>query len=248
MGDADGANRSPAPGGEGPDDPVSLADSPSWRKLQREVISGIRHEVLGRLSALRSLIQIGRLGRYSTDDLISMLEEETDRLERPAEWLRALPEGHDGAPEPVGLRDLLSDVAGLARAVAESEDLEVRLPEGEDWPPVRASYGELARCLLSVLVGVGGRSVAVRVRGEKGDDGRFRLTVEALGGASGDEMRGEGSEGFPLGWSEEDGALEARPELRAALAGLGGDLCVEGSSSSSTTCTLLLPTSSSGAG
>lgn len=242
MGDADGANGGPAPGGEGTEEPVSLADSSSWRRLQTEVLSGVRHEVLGRLSALRSLIQIGRLGRYSTDDLITMLEEETDRLERPAEWLRTLPDDHDGAPEPVGVRDLLTDLAGLATAVAESEELEVRLVGDEEWPPVRASYGELARCLLSVLVGVGGRSAAVRVSAAREDDGRLRLTVEALGGATGG---GERSARFPLGSDGEGGELRARPELRAALARLGGDIVVESPGGSPPRCELLLPTSSS---
>lgn len=246
MGDADGANGDPAPGGEGEgtEEPASLADSPSWRRLQTEVLSGVRHEVLGRLSALRSLIQIGRLGRYSTDDLITMLEEETDRLERPAEWLRTLPDDQDGAPEPVGVRDLLDDLAGLATAVAESEELEVRLVGDEDWPPVRASYGELARCLLSVLVGIGGRSAAVRVSAERNGEGRLGLAVEAVGGA-GATGGGDASEGFPLGRGDEDGELRARPELRAALERLGGDIAVESPAGSPPRCELLLPTSSS---
>lgn len=241
MGDADGANGDSA-AGEAADEQASLADSPSWRRLQTEVLSGVRHEVLGRLSALRSLIQIGRLGRYSTDDLITMLEEETDRLERPAEWLRTLPDDHDGAPEPVGVRDLLDDLAGLATAVAESEELDVRLVGDEEWPPVRASYGELARCLLSVLVGIGGRSAAVRVSAERNGEGRLGLAVEAVGGATGG---GEASAGFPLGTDGEDGELRARPELRAALERLGGDIAVESPAGSPPRCELLLPTSSS---
>lgn len=241
MGDAQETNGGPVPGGVDTGEPPSLADSPSWRRLQTEVLSGVRHEVLGRLSALRSLIQIGRLGRYSTDDLISMLEEETDRLERPAEWLRTLPDDHDGGPEPVGVRDLLADLAGLATAVAESEELEVRLVGDEEWPPVHASYGELARCLLSVLVGIGRRSAAVRVSAERNGDGRLRLIVEALGGATGGV---EPSARFPLGTGADDGALRARPELRSALARLGGDIAVESSAGSPPRCEVLLPTSS----
>lgn len=223
-------------------DGATLAGSPSWRRLQAELLSGVRHEVLGRVSALRSLIQIGRLGRYSTDDLISMLEEETDRLERPADWLRALPEDDGGPAEPVGVRDLLGEVASLAAAVAETGELEVRLPDGGDWPPVRADHGELARSLLSVLVGVGGLSSAVRVRGER-EEGGLRLTVEAM--APTGEAAGRGR-GFPL--APGDGGLEVAPELRSAVAALGGEISVDSEPGTGPRATLRLPASTAGEG
>lgn len=228
-----------APDGEGDGAAARLTTSPGWRRLRSEVLSGVRHEVLGRVSALRSLIRIGRLGQYSTDDLVSMLQEETDRLERPAEWLKALPEGRRQPPEPVSVPDLVEKLKSVAQAIEWMEGVEVRVREDGSWPPVRAEHPELARCMLSLLVMVGAGAPAVRVTGTRANDA-LRVTVEPVGGWR-RERAGE-VEGFSLvGAPDTEGEFRIPGAVRSSVSSLGGSLAVEETPGSAPKCVLRLP-------
>lgn len=168
---------------------------PSWLRIHDGLVSGLRHEVSGRASALKSLSSVA--GRTSD---VTWLEEElateSARLLGLVGLLQALPTAGGRDDRALSLADLLEPLGRLLALIHEYHDVGVQLSVDPGVPAVQAGAGPLGAVLLTLMAAAADADGAGRVlvRAE-GRDGTVRVHVGAdEPGASPDPMPAESLE------------------------------------------------------
>lgn len=144
----------------------------AWRALLRSLVSGIAHDLNGRLTALGGVAHMARTAGLD-GKLMRILDEEVQRLASSTLLLRALPLSPRGDPEPVRLGDVLPEIGQLYAHRSGPRRPAVRV-EGDASVIARADSGALAEATLLLLAaaeatspnGVSALVIQVAARGE----------------------------------------------------------------------------------
>lgn len=150
-----------------------------WFTTADRILSGISHDVNGRVAAFRALVQLVQLGE-SAEEALGLLAGEVDRLEGVSRLLTALQDRATAGPEVMDPRELLEEVVRLHGKHRGLENVATELVVEPESPAVRASRKPLQRALLTALGRIawsvaerGGRSVRVSCAREA--DGGVRI-------------------------------------------------------------------------
>lgn len=143
-----------------------------WRALLRSLVSGIAHDLNGRLTALGGVAHMARTAGLD-GKLMRILDEEVQRLASSTLLLRALPLSPHGEPGPIRLGDVLPEIGQLYAHRSGSRRPAVRV-EGDVSVVARADSGALAETTLLLLAaaeatspnGVSALVIQIATRGE----------------------------------------------------------------------------------
>lgn len=192
------------------------------RELSASLVSGIAHDLNGRLGALLGVAHLARTSGPLDEQLLEVLDDQIRRLRESVILLRSVPLADSrGAPREMPLAEAIAQVVRLYRCRSGHRlaTLHVSAEGGETM--VRPWGATLTEGLLLLL--------AAAERGHDADNCHVRVTYGANG--NGAHVRVErcgdpptGGEGLPGGITEKD-ILDAAAE-RIELA--GGHLRTEG--------------------
>lgn len=124
-------------------------DDDAWRVVLRALVSGISHDLSGRVTALAGAVHVARMGGLDAE-VVGILEGEVDRLAASSALLRALPVGPGWDPETFVLGDLLREVGRLYACRAGARPPDVRIEDAAS-TLVHAAPGVLSQALLLLL-------------------------------------------------------------------------------------------------
>lgn len=152
-----------------------------WRLVLGSLVSGIAHDLNGRLTALGGVAHMARTAGLDVK-LMSILDEEVQRLASSTLQLRALPLAPHGDPVPVRLGDLVQELAGLYTHRSGPRRPVVKV-EGDLAISATTEPGALAEATLLLLaaseatspVGVSALLIQIGAR-----DGRAVLRIEGV--------------------------------------------------------------------
>lgn len=165
------------PSSSGPSDrsPGELLARAGWLAVESALIRGLAHDLNGRATALRGLVELLRLDDDGADPpVLDLLREESTRLGEAVELLRLLAgDREDQPPEPLALEPLLESVLGLHARHRGLEEVETVL-EVEADGAVRVRRTFLVRALLLLL---GAAGWAAREAGSRQVDVALRVDV-----------------------------------------------------------------------
>ena len=157
-----------------------------WRGVVGLLISGIGHDLNGRLTALLGIAHVARHAGADRD-LLEVLDDQVRRLEQSIRALRGWPVGGSSNPELTRLKDLMPPVLELYECRGGGDDPKVRIEEGPS-NAIRIRTRPLMEAVLLLLAAAehsdGGRHRPLVV-GYGSEDGEAWLTIEARDGAGG---------------------------------------------------------------
>ncbi|MDH5590330.1 MAG: hypothetical protein OEZ65_01390 [Gemmatimonadota bacterium] len=151
---------------------ASLLAQAGWLAAADQIVSGVSHDLNGRIGSLMGLLDL--LSHGDGDDLpvMSFLEEEVHRLEGSVELLRMIRGPLTADPEPLPAEAVGERILKLHERRRGFERQETVLAMEEALPPVLVNWSRFGRTLV-LLVGMVGAGVL------DGDD--RRLTISFTG-------------------------------------------------------------------
>jgi hypothetical protein len=161
---------------------VAGDEGADWQALAASIMSGLGHDLNGRVTALLGIAHFARSGEAIDPGLLADLEHEVNRLRRTAILFRRVPWFTSGEPRLDRVLDVVRDVAQLFYLASGSEV--VVAPENGGGPFVWIATPTLARALL-FLLSASGRATPLasrRVSVPPSPEGLERIEIEAYGG------------------------------------------------------------------
>ena len=125
------------------------------------VLGGVCHDLVGRVSSLDGLIQLLQLDGAEKTPVVPYLEEEVGRLQEVVRVLRLIPGDLDADPEPMLVEELARRATDLHRKHRGLETLETRLDVEPGLQPVLVNPARASRSLL-ILLALAGRAALER--------------------------------------------------------------------------------------
>jgi signal transduction histidine kinase len=186
---------------------VRLRDPEAQRKIGRQlqtadrlaaigrITGGVAHEVKNPLNAIRLHVEVARqkMSRGDTDitPQMDIIAREIVRLDRVVKTFLDFTKPVDLKYTNVSLRELMDEIAQLARPQAEASNIQVEVLLDEDGVEVRADRDLLKQALLNVVMNAieamsGGG--ALRLEALAGEDGA-ELRISDTGGGIAPELR-----------------------------------------------------------
>lgn len=157
-----------------------------WRGVVGLLISGIGHDLNGRLTALLGIAHVARHAGADSD-LLEVLDDQVRRLEHSIRALRGWPVGGPSNPELTRLKDLMPPLLELYDCRGGGDDPRVQVEEGPS-NAIRIRTRPLMEAILLLLAAAehadGGRHRPLVV-GYGSDGGDAWLRIEALDGTGG---------------------------------------------------------------
>ncbi len=209
----------PAPRTSDDPDPARLLARAGWLHVSDRILSGVCHDLNGRVSSLDGLVQLLRLDGAEDTPVIPYLREEVAKLESVVSLLRLIPGELMAEPEPITPGELLERVARLHRTHRGLEAIETVVSYAEGLPPLLVSWPRVGRSLLVLSAWAahaartsGGRSIELRAEAA-GESVVLRLTA--------------GEEGRALPALGAEASAPAVDALRGLLEMDGGELEID---------------------
>jgi signal transduction histidine kinase len=186
---------------------VRLRDPEAQRKIGRQlqtadrlaaigrITGGVAHEVKNPLNAIRLHVEVARQKMARGDGDITpqmdIIAREIVRLDRVVKTFLDFTKPVDLKYTNVSLRELMDEIAQLARPQAEASNIQVEVLLDEDGVEVRADRDLLKQALLNVVMNAieampGGG--ALRLEALAGEDGA-ELRISDTGGGISPELR-----------------------------------------------------------
>jgi signal transduction histidine kinase len=145
-----------------------------WRGVVGLLISGIGHDLNGRLTALLGVAHVARHAAGADRDLLEVLDDQVRRLEQTIRALRGWPVGGSSSLELTRLKDLMPPLLELYDCRGGGGDPNVRVEEGPS-NAIRLRSRPFMEAVLLLLAAA-----------EHGDGGRHRPLVVGYGSDEGD--------------------------------------------------------------
>lgn len=161
---------------------MTTDDGAGWRKVAQALLSGITHDLNGRLTALAGLAHVARASAGMEPELLGILDDQVKRLDESIRLLRSMPLAGAAQPELIRLHDLVLQLARLygARSGPEPPVLDVA---GDTSVVVRLDGDNLAEAVLLMMAALepctSTRAGALRVRYGFADHEAY-VSVEAV--------------------------------------------------------------------
>jgi len=191
---------------------AGLLAAAGWLRVEEDIMSGVRHDLNGRVSALDGLLQIVEMDGAERTPVREYLQAEVERLWETVRVLSYLAGDLEGPVEPHLAADVVARVVALHRRHRDLDKVATEAVVADGLPPFRAPLPFLLRALLIILSEAGRQALGAGVA-------RVVLEVRREGGELLFEVRW-GDDGG-AGW--ETSAFTATAALLAeALAGAGG--------------------------
>lgn len=153
----------------------------AWRVVLHSLVAGIAHDLNGRLTALGGVAHMARTAGLDVK-LMSILDEEVQRLASSTLLLRALPLSPHGDPTPIQLGDVLPEIGQLYAHRSGPRRPVVRI-EGDGSISTRAEPGALAEATLLLLAAAEAASAngvsALVIQIAAGEE-RARVEIEGI--------------------------------------------------------------------
>jgi hypothetical protein len=164
----------------GPDNAEARAfwSSPGWLHLWGLLMSGLRHDVTGRVSALNSLSIVASRGLAKGEMVTEELARESEQLAGLARVLDAFPIAAGRRAVGTSLADIVSTLPDVLRLVIDFRDADIELDLPSTLPAVVVDPGPAAAALLL--------SAAQALDGSSGRRCRIVAQAEDSGDANGD--------------------------------------------------------------
>lgn len=161
-----------------------------WRGVVGLLVSGIGHDLNGRLTALMGIAHVARHAGLDSE-LLDVLDDQVQRLETSIRALRNMPVGGPGKPELTRIKDLLQPVVELYGCRGGGDEVALEVEEAGPSNAIRMRVRPFIEAVLLMLAAAehdhGGKHRKLRVQyGSK--HGEAYLLVEAGTGASGPRM------------------------------------------------------------
>ncbi len=154
-----------------------------------ELAAGVAHEVRTPLSVMRSSAQMLRdtpSAEADNSELVGMLIEEVDRIERVVSGLLELAKPHSRTVEATGLEAILERAAEFAQARAERQGTVLRREIEAPLPPVLCDREQIYQVALNLIVNAlqalgSGGEVVIRARDGGGRGICFEVSDDGPG-------------------------------------------------------------------
>ncbi len=132
-------------------DAAVLLARAGWLGVADGVLSGLSHELSGRVAALDALVRLGHMQGQDGTRIDTYLESEVEKLKSPVELLRLVP-GDLGA-DAAGARpsDLASRSVAISRMPSLLSRVEIQTSIGDDVAPIVVNQTRFFRTLLILL-------------------------------------------------------------------------------------------------
>lgn len=158
-------------------------ESSEWQRFAASILSGLGHDLSGRVTALLGIAHVIRAAGGSLEaELLDDLDAELVKLKQAVVLLRRL--ASDGArePRPDRMREVIRDVAQLYRLAGGSPVLVAGADEPGHGPRIWLASPILSRALLLVLRSVERTAPgsSLRIRLVSSEDGSERIEIEAV--------------------------------------------------------------------
>ncbi len=122
-----------------------------WPAVADSVLSGISHELSGRVASLDALVHLGHMQGQEKMPIATHLEGEVQKLQNTVELLRLVP-GNLGADAEGALpKDLATRTLALSRMQSLLSTVDVQVSIGNDVAPILVNQSRLFRILLILL-------------------------------------------------------------------------------------------------
>jgi signal transduction histidine kinase len=189
---------------------------------RRELVSWVSHDLRTPLAGLRAMAEALEDGIAAEPDRFhQQIRAEVDRMATMVDDLFELSRIHAGvlriSPEPVALRDLVSEALAGADPIARARQVRIG-GHVEDGLEVTADAAGLSRAVSNLLMNAIRHTPAdgvVEIAGRQVTDGVELSVSDGCGGLAAEEM----ARVFDVGWQ---GSLARTPELDPSHLGRGG--------------------------
>jgi signal transduction histidine kinase len=167
---------------------LSAGTEAARRALAASLVSGLAHDLNGRLGALLGIAHLARSASPLDEDLLTVLDDQIRRLCESVGLLRTVPLAEARhAPRPMSLADAVTGAVRLyrCRSGPDLATLQVAAEKEGESPVVRIAPAAFTEAMLLAVAaaeqGAGGRTCRVRVTYGTEPGGGGRIRIERLG-------------------------------------------------------------------